>query len=293
MGLHVFQKLRAMPRGSRAAILAQPECHSREGWNSVIGTIIMRVVSRTWAFLYWVPPFAGTMLRCPKDALPTEKSRPNIILKCYAFRCLNPVALAKDGHSGAAPRAQLTGFRVARLARAAIPAVLVCGGGFLTLAPAEAQVTMQPPHRPTIILGRKHPGRIDSLAPEGVIVDLRDGGKQVVQFTEIWRIRRAFASDEPANTAVIDFANNRLFVATPVANLIADVGKTIAIVQLTAPNGETVYMAANKITDIFNSLPGLHNPLSKTVIGTRDGTQQVLEPAGEVKRIVASARTAQ
>jgi hypothetical protein len=142
-------------------------------------------------------------------------------------------------------------------------------------------------------MGRRHPGRVDGLAPDGVIVDLRDGGKQVVQFSEIWRVRRAFASDEPAGTAVIDFANNRLFVATPLANLIAGIGKTIAIVQLTAPNGETVYMAANKITDIFNSLPGLHNPLSKTVIGTRDGTQQVLEPADEVKRIVASAQAAQ
>jgi hypothetical protein len=171
-------------------------------------------------------------------------------------------------------------------------AVLV-GGGTVTPVPAEAQVTLQPPRRPTIILGRRHPARIAGLAAEGVIVDLRDGGKQVVQFNEIWRVRRAFASDEPASTAVIDFANNRLFVATPVANLIADIGRNVAIVQLTAPNGETVYMAANKITDIFNSLPGLHNPLSKTVIGTRDGTQQVLEPADEVKRVVAGARAVQ
>jgi hypothetical protein len=171
--------------------------------------------------------------------------------------------------------------------------MLVLAGKTASPAPVAAQVTLQPPHRPTIILGRRHPGRVTGLAQDGVIVDLRDGGKQVVQFAEIWRIRRAFASDEPAGTAVIDFANNRLFVATPLANLIADIGKNVAVVQFRAPNGETVYMAANKITDIFNSLPGLHNPLSKTVIGTRDGTQQVLEAADDVKRIVASARTAQ
>jgi hypothetical protein len=172
-------------------------------------------------------------------------------------------------------------------------AVLAAGVGSLAPALASAQVTLQPPHRPTIILGRRHPGRIAGLAEDGVIVDLRDGGKQVIQFNEIWRIRRAFASDEPAGTAVIDFANNRLFVATPLPSLVADIGKNVAIVQFTAPNGETIYMVANKISDIFNSLPGLHNPLSKTVIGTRDGTQQVIEPADDVKRIVAGARAAQ
>jgi hypothetical protein len=172
-------------------------------------------------------------------------------------------------------------------------ALLAVAGENAALSPADAQTTLQPPRRPTIILGRRHPGRVAGLAQDGVIVDLRDGGKQVVQFSEIWRIRRAFASDEPVGTAVIDFANNRLFVATPLPNLIADIGKNVTVVQFTAPNGETVYMAANKITDIFNSLPGLHNPLSKTVIGTRDGTQQVLEAADQVKQILAGARAAQ
>jgi len=206
---------------------------------------------------------------------------------------LAKASLLGEGKAEEALRRQSTGFRTALLTWAALVAVLAAGGGILASAPAEAQFTSRPPHRPTIILGRRHPGRITGLAGDGVIVDLRDGGQQVVQFSEIWRIRRAFASDEPPGTAVIDFANNRLFVATPVANLIADIGKNIAVVQFTAPNGEIIYMAANKITDIFNSLPGLHNPLSKTVIGTRDGTQQVLEPADDVKRIVASARTAQ
>ena len=48
--------------------------------------------------------------------------------------------------------------------------------------------------------------------------------------------------------------------------------------KLTAPNGEVIYMVASKVTDISNALPGLHNPASKAVIGTRDGTQQVIEP---------------
>lgn len=48
-------------------------------------------------------------------------------------------------------------------------------------------------------------------------------------------------------------------------------------------------MATGKITDISRSLPGLHNPLSKAVLGTRDGSQQVLEPADAAKQIVSAA----
>ncbi len=173
-----------------------------------------------------------------------------------------------------------------------LASVLTCVAAVGGPVPADAQTTLHPPHRPIITLGRKHPGRITSLADDGIVVNLRDGGTQAVQFGEIWRIRRAFASDEPAGTTVIDFANNRLFVATPLAGLVSDASKKIPLVQFTAPNGETIYMAASKVTDISNALPGLHNPLSKTVIGTRDGSQQVTEPAGDVKRIVAGAHTA-
>ncbi len=169
--------------------------------------------------------------------------------------------------------------------------VLTCVTDLGAPLPLYAQTALQPTRSPRMILGRKHPGKITSLSGEGVTVDLKDGGAQVVQFGEIWRIRRAFASDEPSGTTVVDFADNRLFVATPVATLVGDVSKKIALVQFTAPNGEIIYIAASKVTDIFNALPGLHNPLSKTVIGTRDGTQQITEPAGDAKRMVADART--
>ncbi len=154
--------------------------------------------------------------------------------------------------------------------------------------PAFGQ-TFDRPHRPLIVMGRKHPALFKGFSDEGVVVDLRDGGTQIVQFGEIWRIRRAFASDEPQNTTVIDFAHNRLFVATPVSTLVSDVGKKIPLAQFTAPNGDIIYMATGKITDISRSLPGLHNPLSKAVLGTRDGSQQVLEPADAAKQIVSAA----
>jgi hypothetical protein len=178
-------------------------------------------------------------------------------------------------------------------ATALLAAVLICGAAVELLpTPAQAQASLQPTRTPRVVLGKKYPGKVTGFLEEGVTVDLKDGGTQIVQFGEIWRIRRAFVSGEPAGTTVVDFAENRLFVAMPVASLIGDVGKKIPLVQFTAPNGEIVYMAAGKVTDIAAALPGLHNPASKTVIGTRDGTQQITEPADAAKRIVTEAHTA-
>ncbi len=161
-------------------------------------------------------------------------------------------------------------------------------------SPALAQaVPARPPTGPKNFLGRTHPGKITRLSDDGIVVNLRQGGTQVVQFGEIWRIRKAFASDEPAGTTVIDYANNRLFVATPLDGLIADLGKKVPMTKLTAPNGEMIYMVASKVTDISNALPGLHNPASKAVIGTRDGTQQVLEAVDDAKKIISSAHVIQ
>src|SRR5208282_2369840 len=88
---------------------------------------------------------------------------------------------------------------------------LICGAAAsLPPVPAQAQSALQPTRTPRIILGRKHPGKITGVSNEGVAVDLKDGGTQVVQFGEIWRIRRAFVSGEPPGTTVIDFADNRL-----------------------------------------------------------------------------------
>ncbi len=180
-----------------------------------------------------------------------------------------------------------------RGATALLGAALICGAvAGLSPAPAQAQASLQPTRSPRVVLGKRHPGNITGLLEEGVTVDLKDGGTQLVQFAEIWRIRRAFVSGEPAGTTVIDFADNRLFVVSPVANVVGDVGKKVPLAQFTAPNGEIVYMAAGKVTDIAAALPGLHNPASKAVIGTRDGTQQVTEPADTAKRIVAEAHTA-
>lgn len=160
-------------------------------------------------------------------------------------------------------------------------------------SPVLAQTVARPPTGPKNFLGRDHPGKITGLSDDGVEVKLRDGGAQLVQFGEIWRVRKAFVSDEPEGTSVIDFANTRLFVATPFDSLLDDLGRKLPLTKLTAPNGQDIYMVANKVTDISRALPGLHNPASKAVIGTRDGTQQVVEAVDEAKRIIAAAHVAQ
>jgi hypothetical protein len=176
---------------------------------------------------------------------------------------------------------------LSRLLLAALLTALVADGA-AAQAPAGRIV-----NGPKNILGRNHPGRITQIEGEGLTVDLRDGGVQSVQFDQIWRIRRAFASDEPTGTSVIDFANNRLFVTTPLQTLVEELSKKVPITKLTAPNGDAIYMVASKVTDISNALPGLHNPLSKSVIGTRDGIQQVVEPADAARQIIAAAHVTQ
>ena len=160
-------------------------------------------------------------------------------------------------------------------------------------SPALAQAMFRPPTGPRTFLGQTHPGKIKSLSGDGLIVELRDSGPQAVQYDEIWRIRQSFVSDEPPGTSVIDFASTRLFVATPLDSLLEELGKKVPLTRLTAPNGQEIYIVATKVTDVSNALPGLHNPASKAVISTREGTQQVEEAAGEVKKMIASAHVAQ
>jgi hypothetical protein len=169
---------------------------------------------------------------------------------------------------------------------------LTCFEGADAWAPAQAQSVLQPTKSPRVFLGRRRPGKVVSLSEDGVTVDLKKEGMQLVQFAGIWRIRRAFVSGEPRGSTVIDFADNRLFVVTPVADLVDEVGKKIALVRFTTPNGKTVYMAAGKITDVSTALPGLHNPASRTVMGTRYGAQQITEPVNDAKRMLASAHPA-
>lgn len=169
---------------------------------------------------------------------------------------------------------------------------LTCLEGAALWAPAEAQPAFQPTRSPRIILGRRRPGKVTGFTDGGVTVDLKGRGAQIVQYAGIWRIRKACVNGEPRGSTVVDFGNSRLFVRTSVADFAGNVAKKIALVRFTAPNGKAIYIAAGQVTDISGAQLGLHNPASKTVIGTRNGAQQITEPVDDVKRLLAAAQTA-
>ncbi len=162
----------------------------------------------------------------------------------------------------------------------------------LCLSPYEdaAAQLASPAHGRTKVIGRQHPARLAGLAADGITVETRDIGQQVVRFTDIWRVRRALTSDEPSGACVIDFANNRLFVAASVADVTGMLGQHLQLVQFTSPGGDRIYLVANRVTDVYEAQPALHNPASKTVVGTRYGTQQIQEPIETVQQAIAAAR---
>lgn len=180
---------------------------------------------------------------------------------------------------------EMTGAIRARTYAAGLAIVLTMGAAFA----ADQRANLHP--RPPVILNQGHAAKLSGVVDGGISVETLNGGHQIVGFNDIWRIRRAVAIDEPSGSTVIDFAENRIFVATSVADLLPLLDKNVPLVKFTSPNGDVIYMAANKVTDIFRALPGVHNPNSQTVIGTRDGIQQVKEPLDAAQRIVAAART--
>ena len=123
-----------------------------------------------------------------------------------------------------------------------------------------ALVTAPPPNRfpahsqaAPRLFGRKHPGKVSPplgrrrhRRPQG-----RWGSNRPVQTRFGASGARSPAMSERHNGR--RFRGHRLFVAgAALATLVGDVGKKIALAQFTAPNGEIVYMAAGKVTGIFN-----------------------------------------
>jgi hypothetical protein len=141
--------------------------------------------------------------------------------------------------------------------------------------------------------GRVNAGRITQITGDGLVIAVRDGGLQPVEFEDIWRVRQAYAIDEPEGTVVIDYAGSRLYVESRLSDVIVAVRGKVPLTKFTAPNGQAIYLSAAKVTNVSNSLPALHNALSKTVIGMSAGSQQVQESAAAARRIVAEARAKQ
>jgi hypothetical protein len=109
-----------------------------------------------------------------------------------------------------------------------------------------------------------------------------DGKLEKIGVSAIWRIRATLPHGEPPGATVIDSMFNRIFVKDSIENVISQIhDKNIR--KFTAPRGEPVYMAADKITRILRPIPTQHSHNTKAIIVTRVGQQQVQESPGSVQ----------
>ncbi len=129
-----------------------------------------------------------------------------------------------------------------------------------------------------------------AATPGRIWVETLDGGKQTVQLNEIWRIRPSFASDEPPGATVIDYAQSRLYVADPIKVLVEKIGVQLPLAEFTSPGGQHIYLVAAKVTEVYRATGSNYHPNAKSIIGTRDGSQQVQETQDEAMRIIETAK---
>lgn len=153
----------------------------------------------------------------------------------------------------------------------------------ISLAPsgraAKEDSTLQPARQAPPVLGE-------------ITFDTLHGGKKTVLLAEIWRLRPALPdSIEPSGVTVIDYAKTRLYVPGALKDLFEKVGAQLPLAELTAPNGQHVYLVASRITGIKKATGGDYHPNAQTIISTKDGIQQVLEPQEAVMKIIAEAKS--
>ncbi len=121
-------------------------------------------------------------------------------------------------------------------------------------------------------------------------VKLLNGEMRSVRANQIWRLRPSVSHDEPEGATVLDFAFERLFVANSVEDIAEKIGGMRRLARFTMPNGQPVYLVASKVIETFKAIRGQHHPEANTVVGTREGTQQVRETQERAIEIITSAK---
>jgi hypothetical protein len=103
-----------------------------------------------------------------------------------------------------------------------------------------------------------------------------DGKSDKIGVSAIWRIRATLSPGEPTEGTVIDSMFERILAKDSVEDVMGQIhDKNIR--KFTAPTGEPVYMAADKITRILRPIPAQHHQNTKAIIVTQIGQQQVQE----------------
>ena len=128
-----------------------------------------------------------------------------------------------------------------------------------------------------------------AIAPQGTQLTFQtlDGDTQQVNPDEIWRIRAASTSDEPAGTIVIDYAFERVYVKESLASVVEKVGRVRPLKKFTLPAGAPVYIVAAKVTGVTRAIPAQHHPNAHAIIIAREGQTQVQETREAVSESLA------
>lgn len=104
-----------------------------------------------------------------------------------------------------------------------------------------------------------------------------DGDEQQVSVEQIWRVRAATTSDEPAGATMIDYGYERIFVKDTLDSIVGLIRAQRDLRQFTLPSGAPIYIAPDKIIGINRPIAHQHHQLSQSVIIAREGQQQVRE----------------
>ena len=73
-----------------------------------------------------------------------------------------------------------------------------------------------------------------------------DQDVQQINLDEIWRVRAASASDEPAGSTVLDYAFERVFVNDALEKVVGRIGEHRHVKRFTLPSGAPVYIVAER-----------------------------------------------
>jgi hypothetical protein len=124
----------------------------------------------------------------------------------------------------------------------------------------------------------------DDTSDVQISFEMLDGDVQQVNVDEIWRVRAASTSDEPAGAVVINYAYERIFIRDALESVVDKIRQQRDIKKFTLPSGAPVYIVASKVIGINRPIPQQAHQNSRSVIVMREGRQQVQESREAVRQ---------
>ena len=119
--------------------------------------------------------------------------------------------------------------------------------------------------------------RTRSVGGDELLFTTLDNDTQNINAEQIWRVRSASISDEPAGSIVIDYGDERIFVKGSLDNVVEKIRTQRELRKFTSPSGAPIYIAPDKVIGINRPIPHQHHENSHSIIIAREGQQQVQE----------------